>query len=73
MSLAKTEQTESPYRTAQATIIRAMEEFAIAEPKGIVIIHTDEAGEVVINGNTGKCLALGMIETAKHMILRGEA
>ncbi len=50
-----------------------MEEFGISEPKGIVIIHTDESGELVINGNTGKCLALGMIETAKHMILTGRA
>ncbi len=73
MPLPLTEQTETPWRTANETIIRAMEEFGISEPKGIVIIHTDESGELVINGNTGKCLALGMIETAKHMILTGRA
>jgi hypothetical protein len=63
------EHTEQPFRSAQDTIIRAMEEFSIAEPKALVILHTDEAGELVITANTGKCLALGMIETARSMIL----
>jgi hypothetical protein len=71
--MTKSEPTEIPFRSANETIIRAMEEFAISEPKAIVIIHTDESGELVITGNTGKCLALGMIETAKYMILTGEA
>ena len=73
MPLDAIERSEKPWRSANDTIIRAMEEFGISEPKAIVIIHTDESGELVINGNTGKCLALGMIETAKHMILTGRA
>ena len=67
-----TQNADPPWRTAQETVIRAMEEFAVSEPKAVVIIHTDEAGELVVTGNTGKCQALGMIETAKHMILSGQ-
>ncbi len=68
----KIEQTEAPYRTASETIISAMGEFSKIEPKALVILHTDESGALVITANTGKCLALGMIEMAKHMILAGE-
>ena len=67
-----TEQIEIPFRTATATLIRAMESFSASEPKAVLIIHTDESGAVVVTANVGKCLALGMIETVKHMILIGE-
>ena len=70
--MTKIEQTETPYRSAQDTLIAVMEQFSASEPKGIVVIHTDESGSVVITANTGKCLALGMIESAKNMILTGQ-
>jgi len=70
--MTRIEQTEQPFRPAQDTLIAAMEQFSMGEPKAIIILHTDETGALVITANTGKCLALGMLETAKHMILRGE-
>jgi len=73
MNMDTVERTEQPWRTANETVISAMEEFSVAEPKAVVIIFTDENGDVIIKGNTGKCLALGLIENAKHMILSGQA
>lgn len=64
---------DPPYRTATETVMKTLETFGEAEPKGVVIIHTDVNGEVIITANTNKCNALGMIETAKHMILTNEA
>lgn len=63
---------DAPYRTASETVIAVMEEFSKCEPKGVVIIHTDEEGAVVITANINKCQAVGILETAKHMILRGD-
>lgn len=65
------EKTEHPWRTANETVISAMEEFSTSEPKAVVIIFTDHNGDIIIKGNTGKCLALGLIENAKHLILNG--
>jgi hypothetical protein len=65
------EKAEKPYRSATETLIAVGEIFGECEPLGVVIIHTDESGAVIVTGNTRKTTALGMIETAKHMILTG--
>jgi hypothetical protein len=70
--MTNVEQTEQPYRTANDTLMQAMEMFSESEPKGVLIIHNNEGGNIIVTANTGKCLALGMIETVKYMILRGE-
>lgn len=49
-----------------------MENFSISEPKSILIIYTCEDGGVEINANVGKCMALGMMETVKNMIFKGD-
>lgn len=64
---------ETPFRTATETVMKALEEFGEAEPKAVIIIHTDVNGQVVLTANTLKCTALGMMVTAQHMILTGEA
>ena len=60
---------EIPYRRVPAAVITAMEEFANSEPKGVLIIHIDEAGSLVITGNLSKGLAIGMMEIAKSVLL----
>lgn len=54
-------------------MIRALEEFGDSEARAVVIIHTNEKGQVMINSNAGRCSAIGMMRTAEHMILTGEA
>ena len=71
--MALTKETEIPYRTGTETLIAAMEEFGQSEPKAVVVIYANEDGEVLISGNTGKCMALGLIETGKAIILSGGA
>jgi hypothetical protein len=60
---------EAPYRTASETLVHAMESFGDHEPGAILIIHTDVDGGVTLTGNTSKCMALGLLESVKHMIL----
>lgn len=66
------QEVEKPYRTASEVVMTAMESFSEHEPKGVLIIHTDASGAVVLTANTNKVYALGLIETAKNMILNGE-
>lgn len=73
MPLDEVPSPEHLYRTASATMIRALEEFGDSEARAVVIIHTNEKGQVMINSNAGRCSAIGMMRTAEHMILTGEA
>jgi hypothetical protein len=63
---------EQPFRNATDTVVAALESFGESEPKSLLIIHTNDSGNVVVTANCGKVMGLGLVETVKAMILAGE-
>lgn len=56
--------------SATATMIRAMEEFSVSEPKAVLIVFMCEDGSVKFSSNIdGPALKLGLLDFARAMIL----
>lgn len=56
-------------RTCSEVLFAALEEFAKSEATSVLVIFTDEGGDLVIMRNANDSHALGMCEFAKQRIL----
>lgn len=53
-------------RTATETLVSVMEEFGDSEPKDLIVIYTNQAGELVWSCSTDSTvIKLGLIESCR--------
>ncbi len=58
-------------KSVDQILMDCMADYASDKPQRVVVIYTTEAGEVVIRSNARRCEGVGIVETAKDMLLRG--
>jgi hypothetical protein len=57
-------------RTATEVLIQAMEEFAKSEGREVIVVFTDESGDLVRMSNAPLNAQVGLLECAKQGVLR---
>lgn len=65
----KVVETSERQKTASQLLIEVMEGFGESEPRGILVLYTNEAGELNITANVGRSESIGLLEIAKWMML----
>lgn len=51
-------------------LMHAMEDFSRSEPDDLLLIYTNQDGELVVIGTGGTVAGLGLLAAAKHSILK---
>lgn len=51
-------------------LIKALEDFGIAEPASLVLLYTNNEGEIVLTRNASHTQAIGLCEYGKQAALR---
>lgn len=63
-------ETNNKARTATETLVAVMEEFGQSEPKDVLVIYTNEAGELCWSCSTDAVsVKLGLLEACKQFII----
>jgi len=57
------------FKTATQTVFDTMEELSKSEGQSIIVVFTNDSGEVVVKSNVGRVEAVGLLEVAKEMTL----
>lgn len=57
-------------RNATDVVMAVLEDFAKSEGISVVILHTNEAGDMCITSNATKSMGLGLCEYGKQSIIR---
>lgn len=59
--------------TASEVVIKALEDFGISEPETVLILFTNEAGNICCRSNTDStCMKVGMLRYAERILLNGQ-
>ena len=64
---AKPDEKTPEYRSPTATLVNCLEEFGVSEPKKVLVIWTNEAGDLCWSesGPSHFCQNIGMLECVK--------
>ena len=57
-------------KTPSEMVIECLDDFSASEPKDLIIVFSNDEGELIWATNLSETRAIGLLECAKHWILK---